>query len=70
MFFFFFSLFIPAPVFNPSAFWQAHLIENEVSVLRRVKHPNIIMLVEEVDTPSQLCLVMELAKVYTFDAHY
>ncbi|XP_051939594.1 serine/threonine-protein kinase DCLK2 isoform X3 [Hippocampus zosterae] len=41
---------------------KEHLIENEVSVLRRVKHPNIIMLVEEVDTPLQLCLVMELVK--------
>ncbi|XP_077427469.1 serine/threonine-protein kinase DCLK2 isoform X2 [Vanacampus margaritifer] len=41
---------------------KKHLIENEVSVLRLVKHPNIIMLVEEVDTPSQLCLVMELVK--------
>lgn len=42
---------------------QEHLIENEVAVLRRVKHPNVIMLVEEVDTPSELCLVMELVKV-------
>ncbi|XP_061685616.1 serine/threonine-protein kinase DCLK2 isoform X2 [Syngnathoides biaculeatus] len=41
---------------------KEHLIENEVSVLRRVKHPNIIMLVEEVDTPKELCLVMELVK--------
>lgn len=41
---------------------QEHLIENEVSVLRRVKHPNIIMLVEEVDTSSELYLVMELVK--------
>ncbi|XP_043971631.1 serine/threonine-protein kinase DCLK2-like isoform X1 [Gambusia affinis] len=41
---------------------KEHLIENEVSVLRRVKHPNIIMLIEEVDTPSDLCLVMELVK--------
>uniref|UniRef100_A0A3Q1APS3 Serine/threonine-protein kinase DCLK2 n=1 Tax=Amphiprion ocellaris TaxID=80972 RepID=A0A3Q1APS3_AMPOC len=39
-----------------------HLIENEVAVLRRVKHPNIIMLIEEVDTPSDLYLVMELVK--------
>ncbi|XP_054637335.1 serine/threonine-protein kinase DCLK2 isoform X2 [Dunckerocampus dactyliophorus] len=38
------------------------LMENEVAVLRRVKHPNIIMLIEEVDTPSELCLVMELVK--------
>ncbi|XP_013877935.1 serine/threonine-protein kinase DCLK2, partial [Austrofundulus limnaeus] len=41
---------------------KEHLIENEVAVLRKVKHPNIIMLVEELDTPSELCLVMELVK--------
>ena len=43
--------------------FQEHLIENEVAVLRKVKHPNIIMLIEEVDTPSELYLVMELVKV-------
>ncbi|XP_034044273.1 serine/threonine-protein kinase DCLK2 isoform X2 [Thalassophryne amazonica] len=41
---------------------KEHLIENEVSVLRKVKHPNIIMLIEEVDTPTELYLVMELVK--------
>uniref|UniRef100_A0A667XK07 non-specific serine/threonine protein kinase n=1 Tax=Myripristis murdjan TaxID=586833 RepID=A0A667XK07_9TELE len=41
---------------------KEHLIENEVAVLRKVKHPNIIMLIEEVDTPSELYLVMELVK--------
>ncbi|XP_021172281.2 serine/threonine-protein kinase DCLK2 isoform X1 [Fundulus heteroclitus] len=41
---------------------KEHLIENEVAVLRKVKHPNIIMLIEELDTPSELCLVMELVK--------
>ncbi|XP_067297448.1 serine/threonine-protein kinase DCLK2 isoform X3 [Pseudorasbora parva] len=41
---------------------KEHLIENEVAVLRRVKHPNIIMLIEEVDTPTELYLVMELVK--------
>uniref|UniRef100_A0A4W4FYS3 Serine/threonine-protein kinase DCLK2 n=1 Tax=Electrophorus electricus TaxID=8005 RepID=A0A4W4FYS3_ELEEL len=41
---------------------KEHLIENEVAVLRRVKHPNIIMLVEEADTSSELYLVMELVK--------
>ncbi|KAM4594985.1 serine/threonine-protein kinase DCLK2 isoform 2-T2 [Fundulus diaphanus] len=41
---------------------KEHLIENEVAVLRKVKHPNIIMLIEEQDTPSELCLVMELVK--------
>ncbi|XP_051784113.1 serine/threonine-protein kinase DCLK2 isoform X3 [Erpetoichthys calabaricus] len=42
---------------------KEHLIENEVAVLRRVKHPNIIMLIEEVDTATELYLVMELVKV-------
>lgn len=42
---------------------QEHLIENEVSILRRVKHPNIIMLIEEMDTATELYLVMELVKV-------
>ncbi|KAM9769839.1 serine/threonine-protein kinase DCLK2 isoform 2-T2 [Menidia menidia] len=41
---------------------KEHLIENEVAVLRKVKHPNIIMLIEELDSPSELCLVMELIK--------
>ncbi|XP_035283026.1 serine/threonine-protein kinase DCLK2-like isoform X3 [Anguilla anguilla] len=41
---------------------KEHLIANEVAVLRRVKHPNIIMLIEEVDTPTELYLVMELVK--------
>ncbi|XP_067355916.1 serine/threonine-protein kinase DCLK2 isoform X3 [Channa argus] len=41
---------------------KEHLIENEVAVLRKVKHPNIIMLIEEVDNPSELYLVMELVK--------
>uniref|UniRef100_H3DK37 Serine/threonine-protein kinase DCLK2 n=1 Tax=Tetraodon nigroviridis TaxID=99883 RepID=H3DK37_TETNG len=41
---------------------KEHLIENEVAVLRKVKHPNIIMLMEEVDTSSELYLVMELIK--------
>ncbi|XP_069878289.1 serine/threonine-protein kinase DCLK2 isoform X1 [Dipodomys merriami] len=41
---------------------KEHLIENEVSILRRVKHPNIIMLVEEMETASELFLVMELVK--------
>jgi hypothetical protein len=34
-----------------------------VSILRRVKHPNIIMLVEEMETATDLFLVMELVKV-------
>ncbi|CAN9509351.1 unnamed protein product [Ophioblennius macclurei] len=41
---------------------KEHLIENEVAVLRRVRHPSIIELVEVDETPSQLFLVMELVK--------
>ncbi|XP_054846557.1 serine/threonine-protein kinase DCLK2 isoform X2 [Eublepharis macularius] len=41
---------------------KEHLIENEVSILRRVKHPNIIMLIEEMNTATELYLVMELVK--------
>ncbi|XP_036355544.1 serine/threonine-protein kinase DCLK1-like, partial [Octopus sinensis] len=38
------------------------MIENEVSILRKAKHPNIIRLIEEFDSPDQLFLVMELVK--------
>lgn len=34
-----------------------------MSILRRVKHPNIIMLIEEMETAAELFLVMELVKV-------
>lgn len=39
------------------------MIQSEVSILRRVKHPNIVLLIEEMDTNSELYLVMELVKV-------
>lgn len=39
------------------------MIENEVSILRRAKHPNIIRLIEEFDSQDKLFLVMELVKV-------
>lgn len=40
------------------------MIQNEVSILRRVKHPNIVLLIEEMDVPTELYLVMELVKVH------
>ncbi|TNN63501.1 Serine/threonine-protein kinase DCLK1 [Liparis tanakae] len=43
---------------------KEHMIQNEVAILRRVKHPNIVLLIEEMDTYSELYLVMELVKVY------
>lgn len=42
---------------------QEHMIENEVAILRRVDHPNIILLVEEFDTKDSLYLVMEYVRV-------
>jgi len=39
------------------------MIQNEVAILRRVKHQNIVLLIEEVDTYNELYLVMELVKV-------
>ncbi|XP_070292098.1 serine/threonine-protein kinase DCLK1-like [Salvelinus sp. IW2-2015] len=41
---------------------EEHMIQNEVAILRRVKHPNIVLLIEEMDTYSELYLVMELVK--------
>ncbi|KAM3869526.1 serine/threonine-protein kinase DCLK1a isoform 1-T1 [Diretmus argenteus] len=41
---------------------KEHMIQNEVAILRRVKHPNIVLLIEEADTYSELYLVMELVK--------
>lgn len=39
------------------------MIANEVAILRRVQHRNIVRLVEEFDFDSELYLVMELVKV-------
>ncbi|XP_022200292.1 serine/threonine-protein kinase GM11705-like isoform X2 [Nilaparvata lugens] len=41
---------------------KEHMIENEVSILRSVEHPNIIRLIAEHDTAKELYLVMELVK--------
>ncbi|CAN0432550.1 unnamed protein product, partial [Laminaria digitata] len=41
----------------------------EVDIMRRLRHPNIISLVEALDTPEQLVLVLEYAPgVELFDA--
>ncbi|XP_029027955.1 serine/threonine-protein kinase DCLK1-like isoform X3 [Betta splendens] len=41
---------------------KEHMIQSEVAILRRVKHPNIVLLIEEMDTLGELYLVMELVK--------
>lgn len=46
------------------------MIQNEVAILRRVKHPNIVLLIEEVDTYNELYLVMELVKVCGYFNHW
>lgn len=38
------------------------MIENEVKILRRVNHPNIIQLIAEQDTKNMLYLVVEYVK--------
>ena len=39
------------------------MIENEIRILRRVKHEHIVQLIEEYETPKEIFLVMELLKV-------
>lgn len=39
------------------------MIENEVAILRKIKHPNIVSLHEDYDYPNELYLVMELVVV-------
>ncbi|XP_041358691.1 serine/threonine-protein kinase DCLK1-like [Gigantopelta aegis] len=41
---------------------KEQMIENEVSILRKVKHPNIVLLVEDYETPHEMYMVMELVK--------
>lgn len=43
------------------------MVQSEVSILRRVKHPNIVLLIEEMDMPAELYLVMELVKVCAWE---
>ena len=38
------------------------MIESELSILRRIKHPNIVQLLEDFETNNELYLVMELVK--------
>lgn len=39
------------------------MIASEVAILRRVRHPNIVQLIEDFDYKNELYLVMELVKV-------
>lgn len=46
------------------------MIENEISILRRVKHTHIVELIEEYETHREIFLVMELVKVNVFFVHF
>ncbi|XP_057312429.1 serine/threonine-protein kinase DCLK1-like isoform X2 [Hydractinia symbiolongicarpus] len=39
---------------------KEHMIENEILILRKITHPNIVRLHEEFETPKEIYLVMEL----------
>ncbi len=39
------------------------MIENELEILRKVKHTNIVKLVEEYKTDDHVYLIMEFLKV-------
>lgn len=45
------------------------MIENEISILRRVKHNHIVELIEEYETQREIFLVMELVKVKFKDSN-
>lgn len=42
---------------------KEHMFNNEVSILRSIDHANIIRLISEHDTPTELYLIMELVTV-------
>lgn len=39
---------------------KEHMVENEIYILRKIAHPNIVKLHEEFETPKEIYLVMEL----------
>ena len=46
------------------------MIQNEVAILKKIKHPNIIELKEEFNSHLELYLVMELVKVSKTSYNY
>ena len=48
---------------------KEHMIQNEVNILRRIKHDNIIQLIEDFDVDSEFYLVMELVQVMVDSPH-
>ena len=46
------------------------MIENEILILRKISHPNIVKLLEEFETPKEIYLVMELVPVSEINTHF
>ena len=42
---------------------KEHMVENEITIMKDCNHPNIVRLIEEFETPTEIYLVMELVKV-------
>jgi doublecortin-like kinase 3 len=42
---------------------KEHMIENEIEIMKRCTHPNIVRLKEEFETKEEIYLIMELVKV-------
>ena len=42
---------------------KEHMVENEIAIMKDCNHPNIVRLIEEFETPTEIYLVMELVKV-------
>jgi serine/threonine protein kinase len=50
-------------VFNPNISEELlNEFNNEVNMLAKYRHPNIVLMLGAITTPPQLCLVMELVK--------
>ena len=50
-------------VFNPNISEELlNEFNNEVSMLAKYRHPNIVLMIAAITTPPQLCLIMQLVK--------
>ena len=61
--------FLPLPFFYPYIIYKSklkgkeHMIENEIEIMKLCNQPNIVKLIEEFETQTEIYLIMELVKV-------